>query len=148
MSHRRWIAAGAGVLFVSLGATIGYSLAQENSAPTVPFAGGQVELQQARNVGRQMQVQSAVIAGYPLVGARVEVCVRNGFESGVPKPFDPGTTSAPDNFLFVGKLAAFDANWVGIEGRDGSKIYLPREGVSQVHELPAATSQPVRSESR
>jgi len=94
-----------------------------------------------------MQVQAAVIAGYPLVGTRVEIHIRQGYEAGVPRAFDPGTTSGPDNFLYVGKLAAFDAYWVGLEGSDGSKVWLQREAVGQLHEMPAAAvaaSQPAR----
>src|SRR3954464_5282189 len=109
MTQRRWIAAAAVVLVASLGATIGYSPAQEGGGPPGkgPFAGAQVELEQARGVGRQMQVQSAVIAGYPLVGTPVEVRTSHGYESGVPSAFDPGTTSGSNNFLYAGKLAAF-----------------------------------------
>jgi hypothetical protein len=144
MAHRRWITAvGVGLLV-----TIGYSLAQgEGNRATVPFAGAQVELDQARGVGRQLQVQAAVTAGYPLVGTRVQIWIRNGYQAGVPSAFDPGTTSGSNNFLYTGKLAAFDPYWVGLEGTDGSKVFLPREGVSQVHEMPAhgvTTSRPAR----
>jgi hypothetical protein len=148
MAQLRWMTAAGVVLIATLGATLGYSLAQESGPPAkVPFAGTQVDLEQARGVGRQMQVQAAVVAGYPLVGTRVEVRTRTGYEAGVPAEFDPGTTSGSNNFLYVGKLAAFDAYWVGLEAKDGSKVWIPREGVSQVYEMPAkgvAASQPAR----
>jgi hypothetical protein len=149
MVHRHWIAA---VLIASLSASIGYVLAQEGGPPAkVPFAGAEVDLDRARGMGRQMQVQAAVLAGYPLAGTRVEVHIRNGYEAGVPRAFDPGTTSGPDNFLYVGKLAAFDPSWVGLEASDGSKVWIQRESVAQLHEMPgaaAAASQPARRHRR
>ncbi|MEA2709565.1 MAG: hypothetical protein QOF78_2166 [Phycisphaerales bacterium] len=105
------------------------------------------ETDAARAVGRQMQAQAALLAGYPQVGMQVEVWVKQGATFTVPASFEkPGATQSGNNtFLLHGKLTAFDANWVGLEGSDGAKMWLPRENIAHVYEPPAGkqiTGQP------
>jgi hypothetical protein len=144
MSNQRWIAGCAVIISVAcLGAALGRAAAQEKSATTMPFAGAVVEVEAARAAGRQMQAQAAVLAGYPVVGTTVEIWTSAGYKAGVPSAFDPGNVSGSNNFLYVGKVAAFDAHWVGLEAEDGSRVWIPREGVSQVRDRPTRTPKRV-----
>jgi hypothetical protein len=160
---RRWTAAGAALACSAL--TFGLVTAQQPPAapapagvesadpqPTTttttasqkttvsstrPVGAEQAELEALRAAGRKMQTQAAMIAGYPLIGAQVEVHLANTATTPLPRSHDANNGVGNNNFVVVGRLVAFDAHWVGLEAEDTSRIWLPREHVATVYEPPA-----------
>ncbi len=79
-----------------------------------------------------LRVTAHAMAGYPQIGAAVEVGLAQNAQFSVPAPFSNPTASTKVT-SFRGLLIAFDASWVGLESTEtGSKMWVPRENVAYV----------------